>query len=370
MTQDTVREVPPNISRIVLQGYKSIRECDLTLTNLNVLIGPNGAGKSNFISFFSLLQVMVERKLQVFTAKNGGPDELLYFGRDKTKHVSVDITTADGAYAFTLEPTKDNKLLVTQENVTFETNTRKRVEFPSGVHEPAIGLNIDGTVEYDRISLTLNSWRAYHFNDTGDDSGIKRLQPIHDNNFLRSDACNLAAFLYRLQKNFPKNFQMIEKTVALAAPFFAGFQLRPDPDNKDIIQLEWQEYGSERPFKAHHLSDGTLRLICLATALLQPDVFLPATVIIDEPELGLHPYAIGVVAGMLKSASTRTQILVSTQSVELLNHFAPEDIIVADRTENGTHLHCVDGQQLTGWLDEYGLGELWEKNLIGGRPSR
>jgi len=370
MKQKITGTPPPNISRIVLQGYKSIKGCDLTLSNLNVLIGPNGAGKSNFISFFSLLIAMVERKLQVFTAKNGGPDELLYFGRDKTRRIFVDITTADGGYAFMLEPTKDNKLLVTQESVTFYANSRKRVDFPSGLHEPAIGLNIDGTVEYHHVSLTLESWRAYHFNDTGDDSNIKRLQPINDNAFLRPDAGNLAAFLFRLQKNFPQNFQMIEKTVALAAPFFAGFHLRPDPDNKDIIQLEWREHGSERPFKAHHLSDGTLRLICLATVLLQPDGFLPATVIIDEPELGLHPYAIGVTAGMLKSASTRTQIIASTQSVELLNHFSLEDIIVADRTDNGTHLHRVDGSQLTDWLDEYGLGELWEKNLIGGRPSR
>ncbi len=313
---------------------------------------------------------MVERKLQVYTAKNGGPDELLYFGRDRTKCIFADITTADGSYTFTLEPTKDNKLLVTQEAVTFLTNARKRVEFQSGMHEPTIGLNTDGTVEYHHVSLTLESWRTYHFNDTGDDSSIKRLQPINDNGFLRSDASNLAAFLFRMQRDFPKNFQMIEKTVALAAPFFAGFHLRPDPDNNEIIQLEWQEYGSDRPFKAHHLSDGTLRLICLATALLQPDRSLPATVIIDEPELGLHPYAIGVVAGMLKSASTRTQILVSTQSAELLNQFAPGDVIVADRTENGTHLHRVNGDQLSDWLEEYGLGELWEKNLIGGRPSR
>lgn len=152
----------------------------------------------------------------------------------------------------------------------------------------------------------------------------------------------------------------------MAAPFFAGFLLRPDPDNKDIIQLEWREHGSERPFKAHHLSDGTLRLICLTTVLLQPDEFLPATIIIDEPELGLHPYAIGVVAGLLKSTSAKTQILVSTQSVELLNHFAPENVIVADRTNNGTYLHHVDDAQLASWLEEYGLGELWEKNLIRG----
>jgi len=217
---------------------------------------------------------------------------------------------------------------------------------------------------------SLKSWKVYHFHDTSESAPVKKSRDINDNIYLRHDASNLASFLYMLQRTREEHYLAIRDTVRLVTPFFDDFLLRPHPENENMIRLEWREKGSDFPFQAYHLSDGMLRFICLATLLLQPT--LPSTVLIDEPELGLHPYAIVVLASLIKSASERTQIIVSTQSVSLVNQFDPENLLIVERDENSgmyeTVVTRVDQQRLSSWLEEYSLGELWEKNVLGGRP--
>jgi predicted ATPase len=157
--------------------------------------------------------------------------------------------------------------------------------------------------------------------------------------------------------------------VRLAAPFFDDFKLRPVPTNPELIQLEWSQTDSDYPFRASQLSDGTLRFICLATALLQPSP--PPTMLFDEPELGLHPYALTLLATLFQQPSKGVgggQIIVSTQSASLLNEFAPEDVIVVERVEGQSTFRRLDPADLSEWLQEYALGELWQKNVLGGRP--
>jgi predicted ATPase len=191
---------------------------------------------------------------------------------------------------------------------------------------------------------------------------------INDNAYLRPDARNLASFLYLLRDSYPASYQRIVKTIRLVAPFFGDFYLRPSPKNKEVIELEWFERGQDIPFKAHLLSDGTLRFMCLATVFLQPEDLKPQTILVDEPELGLHPYAITVLASLIRTTSK--QVIVSTQSVELLNEFEASDVIVVDRDEGKSYLHRLNQQELEAWLLDYSLGELWRKNILGGRPAR
>jgi predicted ATPase len=204
----------------------------------------------------------------------------------------------------------------------------------------------------------LTSWKVYHFHDTSDSAHVKNTGAINDDLYLRPDA-GLAAFLYRLKKTKSAHYEMIRDTIRLVAPFFDDFILRPRPENENTIQLEWRERGSDYPFLAHHLSDGTLRFMCLATLLLQPD--LPSTILIDEPELGLHPYAINVLGSLMRSAATRTQIIVSTQSVSLVDQFDPEDLLIVERRDQATVIERLDPKRLSRWLKRYSLGELWEK---------
>jgi predicted ATPase len=212
----------------------------------------------------------------------------------------------------------------------------------------------------------LLGWKIYHFHDTSASARVKKTCDLHDNRYLRGDASNLAGFLYYLKQTHERHYNRIVITVRQVAPFFGDFLLRPFPENEGKIRLEWWQKDSDYPFLADQLSDGTLRFICLATVLLQPE--LPSTILIDEPELGLHPYALGVLAGLLKSAARQSQVIVSTQSVTLMEQFDLEDLLVVELNGAATTIERRSVERFVEWLDEYSLGELWEKNVLGGRP--
>ncbi len=215
---------------------------------------------------------------------------------------------------------------------------------------------------------SIKSWKVYHFHDTGDNSPIKTTNNISDNSHFRPDASNLASYLYLLQQKYTKEYYNIVNVVRMVAPFFDNFILRPSPLNPTTIQLEWKHKNSSSYFNIQSLSDGTLRFICLATLLLQPQTQLPSTILLDEPELGLHPYAISVLAGMLQSVTTKTQAIVSTQSVTLVNQLHAENLIVVDRDQEQSTFRRLTPEEMEHWVDDYGLGDLWEKNILGGRP--
>lgn len=355
------------LTRLKIEGYKSIRACELELGALNVLIGANGAGKTNFISFFRLIGEILAHNLQVTVGKEGGPDVLLRHGRKYTEDLKTELYFGNNGYGFLLNATNDNRMMFARE--TFWWNVSGSKEIGSGHFESKMD---QGTgTQIDRFVLSaLKSWRVYHFHDTSKTAKVKQLGPINDNEYLRQDACNLAAFLLRLQQNHHAHYRKIVRTIQLVAPFFGDFHLRPSTFNADQIELEWTEKGMDTPFKAHSLSDGTLRFICLATVLNQPEEFMPSTLLVDEPELGLHPYAITILAAMLKAASQRHQVIASTQSVELVNEFDADDLIVVNRRNGETVFERPSAEKLKNWLEDYSLGEIWKKNLLGGRPSK
>ena len=212
----------------------------------------------------------------------------------------------------------------------------------------------------------LHGWVRYHFHDTSRTAGVKQRQPLNDSRELRRDGRNLAPFLYRLKLAGDPALVRIRDAVRSVAPFFDDFILEPDPFLGESILLEWRHRDSDVYGDASMLSDSTLRFLCLATVLLQPDP--PAVVLIDEPELGLHPYAITQLAELLEAASQRCQIIVSTQSVTLLDRLRVEDVVIAERVDGATKLARLDLSQLSSWLEDYSVGDLWMKNLIGARP--
>jgi predicted ATPase len=353
--------------RLVLRGYKSIAECNVELGMLNILIGANGAGKSNFISFFRLIKNILDRQLQLAIGSAGGPDALLHFGRKKTEALQATLHFGDSTYAFILEPTEDNRMVFAKEDGAWGTwKSSGSGHFETSYYNEGQNLSLGDW----GVLIGLRSLRLYHFHDTSQSAWVKQIHGINDNQYLRDDARNLAAFLYRLKLHHEEHYQRIVRTVKLVAPFFGDFLLRPTVGNAEKIQLEWTEDGHDTPFTASALSDGTLRFICLATVLLQPQDFMPAAILIDEPELGLHPFAISVLAGLMKSAANDHQLIVSTQSVELVNEFDAEDLIVVDKHGGASTFRRPDAAALEEWLADYSLGELWKKNLLGGRPTR
>lgn len=351
------------IHTVRIQNFKSIRDSgDLEIRPMNVLIGANGVGKSNFISFFQLLNRLYEQQLQLYVAQNGRADNILYFGRKRSDFLGGEIVFDNGKrkeYGFTLRPNQSDSLFFASEstNITDSDYAKKG----SGALESEHLFHQDA-----HLRSHMESFKIFHFHDTGFNSKIKQPSGSTDYAYFHEDGGNLAAFLYLLQEKHPAHFKMIVRTVQSIAPFFDRFFLQPDEINGQQIFLRWLEKGSEQLFTAHNLSDGTLRMMCLCTLLLQPN--LPSTIIIDEPELGLHPFAIEKLAAMLKSASQQTQVIVSTQSVNLLNHFEAEDVIVVERQDNQSVFHRLDSDELADWLEEYSLSDLWDKNVLGGRP--
>ncbi len=361
------------LDKVKIEGFKSIREMDLNLNMLNVLIGANGVGKSNFVSLFRMLNQVVEGRFQSLVGKAGGADALMHFGQKHTAQISIELWFGANSYKCVLVPSAKGALIFDKELAFFQGqgyDTPYQESLGSGHSES----NLEKFAQQGFLKVILhvfermNSWRVYHFHDTSETAKVKQIHDIGDNDHLRPDAANLAAFLYLLKQNYRHHYEQIVQTVRLAAPFFDDFVLRPLPLNPNKIQLEWSEKDSDAYFNAHSLSDGTLRFMSLTTLLQQPSVLLPSTLLIDEPELGLHPYAITLLASMLQSAATKTQVIVSTQSVPLVNQFAPEDLIVVDREDGQSVFRRLDSRELDVWLEDYGLGELWEKNLIGGRP--
>lgn len=348
------------ISSISIHGFKSIQNLDdLKLNNLNILIGSNGAGKSNFISFLAMLQERLNSSIPDWFNKNGGANQVLTFGSKKTPRITAKVkvkTPTVRTYSLTLEHTNTDTVYCSQESVT---SYRKRIQIERGKEDTII----------DDISSIISGLQQYHFHDTSPESNIKLRGNSQDNAFLRTNGSNLAAFLAKLQKDNSSIYKKIIKTIQLVIPFFDNFHFFTyGPPENEQIQLGWKQKNIDYPFYAAQLSDGALRYIGIVTALLQPKA--PSTLILDEPELGLHPYAINVLGGLLRAASKRMQIIISTQSVSLINNFNLEDLIIVERDNGVSTFKRIDSKLYQNWLEEYSVGDLWAKNLLGGRPPK
>ena len=353
MTEDHTDH--PEITSISIEGFKSIERIqDLPLRPINVLIGANGSGKSNFIGAFSLLHAVRDKTIDEYVERSGGSDRILHFGSKVTPKLKVVVTFSGNAwFELAMEVAEDDRLMVT---------SRVPLGGRMVIREGRTGFT-------QLMRDQLERFRVYHFHDTSLTSPMKRTADLHDNRYLREDGSNLAAFLYRLRHKEQASYDMIVRTVRLVAPFFYDFVLDPQVLNEDKIRLEWRHRGSDAYFDTSSLSDGSLRFIALATLLLQPADLQPSVILLDEPELGLHPYAITIFCALVKQCSVHKQVVLATQSPIVVDHFEPEDVLVADRVDGRTELRRLEQDKLARWLQDYSLGELWEKNELGGRPT-
>jgi predicted ATPase len=359
-----------SLDKITIKGFKSILELkDFELKNLNIIVGANGAGKSNFIEFFRLISAMMKPDgLKAFVS--GNADSFLFGGPKLTPQISVEMKFGKNGYDFELAPTEDGFLIINNEKRHYFPHGATR-NFGSGNFNPGLVKEKDNSGYFGSKSATgytydaITSWQIYHFHDTSKQAGMRRFQESGHNKKLFDDASNIAAYLLRLQKEHPKNYRDIINAVRLVIPFFDDFIL--EPNNNEQIRLEWKQKGlADYPMKPTHLSDGSIRFICLATALLQPSP--PSTIIIDEPELGLHPAAIVILAELIQVASQRTQVIVATQSPALIDQFGIDEIIVANREDGVSTFKRLKEEDFSEWLKDYSVGQLWMKNVISGGP--
>ena len=362
------------LDKLTIRGFKSIRELvDLELRSLNILIGANGAGKSNFISFFRMLSALVDGNLNRFVRDSGGAGDLLFNGRKVTQRMEFTTHFGIRGFKFHLVPTPKDACAIENEARYYERGK-------TGWWE--LGDSADGTskmvaeVKEGRPSCkysqpvydAISSWRIYHFHDTSSNAAMRHGEIVQDNEKLRTDASNIGPFLRRLKEENSSSYKDIINAIRLVTPFFDDFTLKPSKKGeKQVVDISWRQKGSDYPMQPYHLSDGTMRFICLATALLQPDP--PSAIIIDEPELGLHPEAIAVLAELIQAASKKSQIIVATQSPALINHFSIDDIVVVNRKDGQSTFDRMASEDFSVWLEDYSVGELWEKNVIAGGTS-
>jgi len=361
------------LDKLTIQGFRSIKELQaFRLTNLNVLVGANGAGKSNFVDFFRMLRAMSEKGLTTFVRDSGGADGFCFDGPKTTPEIKAHLAFGQNEYRFALKPEVSGQMSVLSEGALYTggggwsdfTGSRAESLLKSWIGTGGLTAK-HGKMHY--VAEAVSGWVVYHVHDTSRTAPMRRKHPVSNYRELQPDAGNIAPFLRQVRTKHELHYRRICDTIRQVAPFFEDFLLDVEEEGENkVTRLEWKQKGSSFPYQPWQLSDGTIRFICLATALLQPEP--PSTILIDEPELGLHPFALEVLAGLIHEAAQKTQVIVSTQSPLLLNHFEPEHVVVVDREAGASRFQRLDAKALSVWLDDYALGELLQKNVIEASP--
>lgn len=367
--------VQPHRSRIrtiQVSGFKSLRQIEVELTSLNVLIGANGAGKSNFASLFEFLAASLDARLEEYVGQNGGPNSILFQGAKITDELAVAVTASTAAGDGTLFQRcafrPPDSLFYASDHVGRSANADRSNELGiDGLCSVVrhTGGGHPGQLIYESLKSRTFRW---HLLDTSLNSSIRTECYLEDNQRLHGDGGNLAAMLYLFRQTRPMVFERIRSTIRKIVPGFADFVLEPKRLNLRNILLNWTQTGSDYILGPHQISDGSLRAMALATLLLQPESDLPDLIILDEPELGLHPHATSMIAGLIRAASVETQVIVCTQSPTFLDEFLPEEVIVTETRDRQTQFRRLDTSSLQDWLEDYSLGQLWQKNVTGGGP--
>jgi len=358
------------LTRLSIEGFKSIRELKaLEMRNLNILIGANGSGKSNFIDIFRFLRAIVNQNFAEYVNCYGTADKFLFNGAKQTMNIKAHLAFDRTEYRIETWRTIDHKFQILNEEIKSKQYDWQIVSsncFESKLKDvknqaPAKGSYAATQNLYNAIANTM----IYHFQDTGNSAALKAASGATDNRRLKQDASNIAAVLLAMKKNHNIEYRYLVKILKLIAPYFDDFVLEPQKSGQtDVVKLLWEQKGSDSIMEPFQFSDGTLRFICLLTAMMQPNP--PSLIIIEEPELGLHPEAINIISDVMMTVSEKTQIIAATQSSILIDYFDPEDIIVVNREDGSSTFRRLKTEELNIWLEEYTLGQLWRKNVVEG----
>jgi predicted ATPase len=310
-----------------------------------------------------------------YVRDNGGIKDIIYDGLQTTSKMEFEMYFGVRGYRFTIEPTLQDSIALSNEARFYKYGNLGPKWWGLGDSDDTIPLLVKQVKsktfegEFSKyVYDAVMSWKIYHFHDTSPNASMRGWELIEDNETLRSNASNIAPFLIRLREEYEAEYHDILSTCQLVMPYLKDFLLKEQLYGRGNeirkVNLSWRTKDSDFPMQPYHLSDGSIRFICLVTALLQPN--LPSTLIIDEPELGLHPEAIRILGELINSAAERTQIIVATQSPLLIDQFGVEDIVVVNLKDNQSVFERLNREDFDNWLEDYSTGELWVKNVIQG----
>ncbi len=371
----------PIIESVRIKGFRPLADVEIKdMRPVTAFIGSNGSGKSNIIRFFNMLSLTLKRQLDDYVQFQGGADDQLFDGRAKTPQIQAELSLRSlqgrSDYKFTLAWGHPDRFLFTEEAFRF---VRKNEQSPSDwqhlgsahseakIPEAAQSQDFSGvdTATARFIVDVLTNCSVYHFHDTSYKSDFKESWDVLDNAYLHPRGGNLAAILLRLQHEDIKRYELICRHIARVLPNFDRFQL---DEVYGKVALRWKAKRSDKTFGAHLTSDGSLRFFALVTLLNLPSEMLPKIILLDDPELGLHPKAIDLIGGMIKSLAVERQIIVATQSPLLVDSFSLEELAVLDLKDGRTQIRRLSTKEYIRWLDDYTTGDLWRMNMLGGCP--
>jgi len=370
------------LRRIEIEGFRSLRAVSLCPGRATVLIGPNGAGKSNVLAALRMVAHLRTQSLRRWVGKAGGASKVLHYGPKASPQMRLRLEFVQddtiSSYVATLGHAAGDSLVFLDEQVGYYDPTTGALDersIGSGHTESLLG---DDTATFDPTQKTVRRWLSqlsfFHFHDTSAASALRQHASRAGDTYLRADGSNLAAFLYRLAQSEGaeevrawRQIGMLLRRIAPAVKRLCPTLVDEDHPTTSAVKLEWRDVR-DHVFGVDDLSDGTLRALALIVALSQPADRLPRFVTIDEPELGLHPAAISLLAELVRSVAPRCQVLLATQSPALLDAFAPGEVIVVEHEDGVSQLRQLDADALSQWLEDYALSALYEKNVLGGRP--
>jgi len=372
------------ISELHIQGYKRLRDVKLPLRELTVLIGPNASGKTSVLQVLHLLARAAGRDLGDALRDLGGIDRIVSRGAGATDlTVTCSLTTHDGRRAGEydvcvqglgggLHVVAGERLSLPEGQVLFlVSDGAVHTEFPASAHYPTppdpqqtlLSQVSPANAPEDAHRRSFRDVALFRPFDVGPGAPVWRSQQVRPASVPGPNAEDLLAAVQTLRSRSPDMFETYEAALRAGFPAYQALDL--EPVGAGQVALTWRERG--QTYYAHELSEGTLRFLWLCAILHSSDP--PRMVLIDEPEVSLHPELLKILSGLLDDASHRTQLLVATQSPELVSWLKPEQVVVLDLDEEGwTKATPATDLDLDEWLRRYTLGELWVRGDLGGRP--
>lgn len=378
------------VTHIRVENFRCLGKVDLELSPLTVLIGPNGAGKSSLlqaVAHFGRIWQQPAGLTKFISYCGGFPAALSYHADEPTMklgatlgdasdglHYDIELRGEGAGFFVSWERLRRQSVFDRSSEEVYERRDtmvsvlsaesgRSTGQVPHGPepncvlqtsHLPDVGAILQGMKRISR-------WKAWRFQPG---EPVRRPQQLQPTEVPLNDGTDLFAALYSMQTDRPDSFRELLEDLRVAFPELEeiDFPLA----GAGHVNLRWVQSNLARPLYANQLSDGTLRLLWLLTVLHSvPDDGL---VLLDEPELSLHPQWLLLLVSVLRSMSARTKILVATQSVEFVRWCEPAELVVANLTDTGSEIvRPRDLGDLDEWLKDFNLGELWTMGELGGR---
>lgn len=375
---------------INIHGYRRLLSVSLEMRPLAVMIGANGVGKTSLLEVFSLLAASAKGQINAKISELSGLNEIMT--RDKAQVLAFNLRmrvpkSEPLEYFLHIQPNSqfyeiDLESLTKRDKSKGENYFFRYIDSQGMriLYSDADNIQLRPTWDYNPLETSLSqvpkifpepermrqrlaSCTYYGALNVLPNSPVRLPQPMRPVTLPGANGEDLVTCLYYLRETDPDRFEVVEDTLKAAFPDFE--KLSFPPVAAGTLAMTWKDRNFSQPFYMNQLSEGTLRFLWLTALLLSKD--LTAITLIDEPEVSLHPQLLTLLAGLMRDASRRTQLIVATHADRLVRALHPSEVLICDQEDGVTTLKWGDSFNLEHWLAEYTLDELWAMNILGGR---